>query len=56
LEEIKIIFIKKFMSGFVTQIIGPVIDVEFPEGVPAIYNALKVTKETSKKSLLKYNT
>jgi F-type H+-transporting ATPase subunit beta len=45
------------MSGFVTQIIGPVIDVEFPEGeLPAIYNALKVTKETSKKSLLKYNT
>jgi F0F1-type ATP synthase beta subunit len=29
------------MSGFV-QIIGPVIDVEFPEGeLPAIYNALK---------------
>jgi hypothetical protein len=23
--------IKKFMSGFVTQIIGPVIDVEFPK-------------------------
>lgn len=36
------------MSGFVTQIIGPVIDVEFPEGeLPGIYNALKVTKETS---------
>jgi F-type H+-transporting ATPase subunit beta len=34
------------MNGFVTQIIGPVIDVEFPEGtLPAIYNALKVTKE-----------
>ena len=34
------------MSGFVTQIIGPVIDVEFPEGeLPKIYNALKVTKE-----------
>jgi hypothetical protein len=33
LEEIKIIFnkIKKFMSGFVTQIIGPVIDVELEE-------------------------
>jgi hypothetical protein len=32
-EEIKNYFnkIKKFMSGFV-QIIGPVIDVEFPEG------------------------
>jgi F-type H+/Na+-transporting ATPase subunit beta len=36
------------MNGFVTQIIGPVIDVEFPEGtLPSIYNALKVTKEKS---------
>ena len=36
------------MSGFVTQIIGPVIDVEFPEGeLPKFYNALKVTKELS---------
>ena len=33
------------MNGFVTQIIGPVIDVEFPEGkLPKIYNALEVTK------------
>jgi len=33
------------MNGFVTQIIGPVIDVEFPEGIlPKIYNALKVVK------------
>ena len=36
------------MNGFVTQIIGPVIDVEFPEGnLPKIYNALKITKEIS---------
>jgi F-type H+-transporting ATPase subunit beta len=36
------------MNGFVTAIIGPVIDVEFPEGeLPRIYNALKVTKENS---------
>jgi F-type H+-transporting ATPase subunit beta len=36
------------MNGFVTQIIGPVIDVEFPEGeLPKIYNALKVSKEIS---------
>eukprot|EP01038_Epipyxis_sp_PR26KG_P000288 gene288-411_t len=36
------------MSGFVTQIIGPVIDVEFPDGkLPKIYNALKVVKEKS---------
>lgn len=26
--------------GIITRIIGPVIDVEFPNGVPAIYNAL----------------
>eukprot|EP01041_Mallomonas_annulata_P000019 gene19-22_t len=33
-------------SGFVTQIIGPVIDVEFPEGsIPKIYNALNVRNE-----------
>jgi F-type H+-transporting ATPase subunit beta len=36
------------MNGFVTQIIGPVVDVEFPEGsLPSIYNALKLTKEAS---------
>ena len=36
------------MNGFVTQIIGPVIDVEFPEGeLPKIYNSLKVSKEKS---------
>jgi F-type H+-transporting ATPase subunit beta len=36
------------MSGFVTQIIGPVIDVEFPDGnLPKIYNALQVKKENS---------
>jgi len=36
------------MNGFVTQIIGPVIDVEFPEGeLPKIYNALEVIKEGS---------
>jgi F-type H+-transporting ATPase subunit beta len=41
------------MSGFVTQIIGPVIDVEFPEGeLPAIYNALTVTKEVSKEIII----
>jgi F-type H+-transporting ATPase subunit beta len=35
----------KFMNGFVTQIIGPVVDVEFPEGqLPGIYNALEILK------------
>ena len=34
------------MSGVVTQIIGPVVDVEFPEGqIPKIYNALQLKKE-----------
>jgi F-type H+-transporting ATPase subunit beta len=41
------------MNGFVTQIIGPVVDVEFPEGqLPAIYNALKISKENSGESLI----
>jgi len=34
-------------SGKVVQVIGPVVDVEFPEGkLPEIYDALKVTIET----------
>jgi F-type H+-transporting ATPase subunit beta len=41
------------MSGFVTQIIGPVIDVEFPEGeLPKIYNALQVTKALDKEIIV----
>jgi F-type H+-transporting ATPase subunit beta len=41
------------MSGFVTQIIGPVIDVEFPlESLPKIYNALEVVKEASKEKII----
>ncbi len=41
------------MNGFVTQIIGPVIDVEFPEGeLPKIYNALEVTKEISGEKII----
>jgi len=36
------------MNGFVTQVIGPVVDVEFPEGeLPNIYNALKIDKGES---------
>ena len=31
-------------KGFVTQIIGPVLDIKFPSGtLPLIYNALKIT-------------
>jgi len=41
------------MNGFVTQIIGPVIDVEFPEGeLPKIYNALKVVKASSGENII----
>jgi len=41
------------MNGFVTQIIGPVIDVEFPEGeLPKIYNALKVLKEINGETII----
>ena len=32
-------------TGKVVQIIGPVIDVEFPAGLPAIYNALQVKSD-----------
>ncbi|MCY4506749.1 MAG: F0F1 ATP synthase subunit beta, partial [Acidobacteria bacterium] len=34
-------------TGKVVQIIGPVIDVEFPGRLPAIYNALQVKSEAS---------
>jgi len=32
-------------TGEVVQVIGPVVDVRFSEGVPAIYNALKLDSE-----------
>jgi F-type H+-transporting ATPase subunit beta len=35
----------KQKSGKVVQVIGPVIDVEFPEGLPAIYNAVRVVSD-----------
>ena len=35
-------------TGFISQIIGPVLDIEFPGGeLPKIYNALVVTSEDS---------
>ena len=41
------------MNGFVTQIIGPVVDVEFPEGqLPGIYNALEIIKGNSKEIIV----
>jgi len=36
----------KAVSGRIVQIIGSVIDVEFPrEGIPAVYEALKLVDE-----------
>ena len=29
-------------TGKVVQVVGPVVDVEFPESLPSIYSALKV--------------
>ena len=29
-------------KGKIVQVIGPVVDVEFPDALPAIYNALTV--------------
>src|SRR5258705_3771438 len=37
--------VTKQRSGKVVQVIGPVIDVEFPEGLPAIYNAVRVVSD-----------
>ncbi len=37
----------KQRTGKVVQIIGPVIDIEFPEGVPEIYNAVRVVSDGS---------
>jgi F-type H+-transporting ATPase subunit beta len=35
---------RKVNEGRIVQVIGPVIDIEFPEGeLPAIYNAIKIT-------------
>lgn len=37
------------MNGFVTQIIGPVVDIEFSQGqLPNIYNALEIIRGSSK--------
>ena len=33
-------------TGFITQIIGPVVDIEFPSGdIPKIYNAVVITSD-----------
>ncbi len=34
-------------TGEIVQVIGPVVDIRFPaEGLPAIYNAIKIVDET----------
>jgi len=39
---------EKTNSGFVTQVIGPVVDVKFPAGsMPRIYNAIKIQGQNS---------
>lgn len=41
------------MNGFITQIIGPVVDVEFPQGqLPNIYNALEIIKVTTNEKIV----
>ena len=32
-------------TGKVVQVIGPVIDIEFTDGLPAIYNAVRVVSD-----------
>ena len=40
-------------SGKILQVMGPVVDVEFPEAnLPAIYNALRVTNKSLNLSLI----
>ena len=34
-------------TGRVVQIIGPVIDIEFPDGLPEIYNAVRIISDGS---------
>ena len=41
------------MSGFVVQIIGPVVDVEFPEGaLPGIYNSIEILKASDNSKII----
>ena len=36
-------------KGTLVQVIGPVVDVKFPDKLPDIYNALEINIENSKK-------
>src|SRR5258708_4761847 len=37
----------KLNTGRITQVIGPVVDVQFSENLPAIYSALEIKTESS---------
>lgn len=39
-------------TGYIVQIIGPVVDVEFSEKLPPLYNALELTRPDGKKLIL----
>ena len=43
-------------TGYISQIIGPVVDVEFPSGnLPQVYNAI-VINDGEKSVLVKFNS
>lgn len=42
----------KTTAGTITQVIGPVVDVHFPDGVPELQNALQVTRADGEKITL----
>ena len=40
-------------KGYVTQIIGPVLDIEFPDGdLPAIYSAIKIKTDDGQDNIV----
>ena len=44
-------------TGLIAQIIGPVVDVEFPSGeLPKVYNALVISSDKVKMLLVKFNS
>jgi len=44
-------------TGFISQIIGPVVDVEFPNGeLPKIYNALIISSDVIQLLHVKFNS
>jgi hypothetical protein len=47
---------KTNLNGYVTQIIGPVLDIKFSEGnLPPIYSAIRIPLEDGTETKLKYN-